>query len=78
MARTIGRRYYVLFEEMISEELDRIEGWSDRAVVEYSINNLAMRIATMFQDDNPRGFDLPRFREAAGLTKSGRNCPAPF
>lgn len=74
---SMTRRHYVEFAEMISDHLDSIEGYTDRAVVEYELNRLATDMVRMFKRDNPK-FDVNRFRSAAGLTKPGRNTPAPF
>jgi hypothetical protein len=74
---SMTRKHYVEFAAMISAHLDSIEGYSDRAIVEYEINKLATDMSRMFKRDNPH-FDVSRFREAAGLNKDGRNTPAPF
>lgn len=68
----MSRKDYVAFAEVISERLDAVEGYTDRAIVEYEINQLAEDMILVFKRDNSR-FDVSRFREAAGLNKAGRN-----
>lgn len=68
----MSRKDYVAFAEVISERLDAVEGYTDRAIVEYEINQLAEDMILVFKRDNSR-FDVSRFREAAGLNKPGRN-----
>jgi hypothetical protein len=68
----MSRKDYVAFAQVIAERLDAVEGYSDRATVEYEIAELAEDMIYVFKRDNSR-FDVSRFREAAGLNKPGRN-----
>jgi hypothetical protein len=68
----MSRKDYVAFAQVIADRLDAVEGYTDRATVEYEINELAEDLMSVFKSDNHR-FDVSRFREAAGLNKPGRN-----
>jgi hypothetical protein len=68
----MSRKHYRQFAQMISDRLDAVEGYSDRAVVEHEINELAKDMIRTFRADNS-AFNVQTFREAAGLNKPGRN-----